>query len=35
LDVLEDAANPLPEPIAPTFDAFEAWWEERGETIAA
>jgi threonine synthase len=35
LDVLEDAANPLPEPIAPTFDAFESWWEERGETIAA
>ncbi|MFN8622717.1 MAG: threonine synthase [Chloroflexota bacterium] len=35
LDVLEDAANPLPEPIAPTFDAFEAWWEGRGEAIAA
>ena len=27
--------NPLPEPIAPTFDAFETWWEARGETIAA
>jgi threonine synthase len=35
LDVLDNAANPLPEPIAPTFDAFESWWEERGETIAA
>jgi threonine synthase len=35
LDVLDDAANPLPEPIAPTFDAFETWWEDRGQTIAA
>lgn len=26
LDVLADGAEPLPEPIAPTFDAFEAWW---------
>jgi threonine synthase len=35
LDVLDDVANPLPEPIAPTFDAFETWWEDRGQTIAA
>ncbi len=34
LDVLDDAANPLPEPIAPTFDAFESWWEARGEAFA-
>ncbi len=26
LDVLEDG-TPLPEPIAPSFDVFEAWWE--------
>ena len=28
LDVLEaDAGGALPEPIAPTVAAFEAWWE--------
>jgi threonine synthase len=26
LDVLSEAAAPPPEPIPPTFDAFEAWW---------
>ena len=26
LDALEDGA-PLPAPIAPTFEAFESWWE--------
>jgi threonine synthase len=26
---------PLPEPIEPTFDAFEAWWEGREEQAAA
>jgi diaminopimelate epimerase len=25
----------LPEPIAPTFDAFEAWWGERESELAA
>jgi threonine synthase len=35
LDVLADAAVALPEPIAPTFDAFEAWWGEHGEALAA
>ena len=27
LDVLEGNFDAMPEPIAPTFDAFEAWWE--------
>jgi threonine synthase len=35
LDVLADGATPLPEPIAPTFDAFEAWWGEQGQALAA
>jgi threonine synthase len=26
LDVLADDMDALPEPIAPTYDAFEAWW---------
>jgi hypothetical protein len=26
LDALEDG-SPLVEPIAPTFEAFESWWE--------
>lgn len=26
LDVLADASTSYPEPIAPTFEAFEAWW---------
>ena len=25
-DVLAEGADPLPGPIAPTFEAFEAWW---------
>jgi threonine synthase len=29
LDAIVDG-DALPEPIAPTFDAFEAWWQERG-----
>lgn len=33
LDVLEDGAG-FPQPIAPTFEAFEAWWEGQ-EGIAA
>ncbi len=28
LEVLDDGP-PLPEPIAPTYEAFEAWWESR------
>ena len=27
LDVLADDFEAMPEPIAPTFDAFEAWWQ--------
>jgi threonine synthase len=34
-DVLADAGVPLPAPIAPTFDAFESWWTEHGEAMAA
>ena len=34
LDVLDATADPLPEPIAPSYDAFEAWWEANGETLA-
>jgi hypothetical protein len=29
LDALEDG-SPLPDPIAPTYEAFESWWEARG-----
>jgi threonine synthase len=35
LEVLDDRADPIPEPIPPTFDAFEAWWEGREEALAA
>jgi threonine synthase len=36
LDVLADApAASLPEPIAPSFDAFEAWWGSTQEAEAA
>jgi len=35
LDVLAEGAPPLSEPIAPTFEAFEAWWGEQGEALAA
>ncbi|MEX1334989.1 MAG: threonine synthase [Candidatus Limnocylindrales bacterium] len=36
LDVLTDHdAAPLPEPIAPSFDAFEAWWGSTGGEVAA
>jgi len=34
LDVIVDGEE-LPEPIAPTFDAFEAWWGERENALAA
>ncbi|HUG48274.1 MAG TPA: threonine synthase [Candidatus Limnocylindria bacterium] len=34
LDVINDG-RPLPEPIPPTFDAFERWWEERERRQAA
>jgi threonine synthase len=34
LDVINDGRL-LPEPIAPTFDAFESWWAERQEQLAA
>ena len=30
LDVLAPDPASLPEPIAPTFPAFEAWWERSG-----
>jgi threonine synthase len=33
LDVI-DGAVPLSDPIAPSFDAFERWWEERQEQAA-
>ena len=29
LDVLSDDFDSLPEPITPTFDAFESWWDAR------
>jgi threonine synthase len=36
LDVLSEAgAAELPEPIAPSFDAFEAWWGSRSDEAAA
>ena len=35
LDVLADDARAMPEPIAPTFAAFEAWWERAGESELA
>ena len=36
LDVLaNDDANPLPEPIAPSFDAFEEWWGSSAGEVAA
>lgn len=34
LDVLDDGAE-LPEPIAPSFDAFEEWWDSRAAGAAA
>jgi len=34
LDVINEG-RPLPEPIAPTFDAFERWWGEREQRQAA
>ena len=34
LDVINEG-RALPEPIAPTFDAFEHWWGEQGEREAA
>jgi threonine synthase len=34
LDVITDG-RPLAEPIEPTFDAFERWWAERREELAA
>jgi threonine synthase len=34
LDVIVEGEE-LPEPIAPTFDAFEAWWGERESELAA
>jgi len=34
LDVIVDGEE-LPEPIAPTFDAFEAWWDARENELAA
>ncbi|MFN8519529.1 MAG: threonine synthase [Chloroflexota bacterium] len=34
LDALADG-EALPEPIAPTYEAFESWWEGREEEIAA
>jgi len=34
LDVINEG-RPLPEPIAPTFDAFERWWDGREEAPAA
>lgn len=34
LDVLADGAD-LPEPIAPSFDAFEAWWGSTEDEVAA
>jgi threonine synthase len=35
LDVLADDAAGLPEPIAPDFDAFAAWWGEQEDALAA
>jgi threonine synthase len=34
LDVLADDLEALPEPIPPTFDAFEAWWATQGPATA-
>lgn len=34
LDALEDGAA-LPSPIAPSYEAFESWWDAREETVAA
>ena len=34
LDVLEGTFEAMPEPIAPTFDAFEAWWETQPANTA-
>jgi threonine synthase len=34
LDALEDGV-PLPEPIAPTYEAFESWWDDQQEGLAA
>ncbi|MET0772128.1 MAG: threonine synthase [Candidatus Limnocylindrales bacterium] len=33
LDALEDG-SPLPEPIAPTYEAFESWWEDAQARLA-
>ena len=35
LDVLTDDENTLPAPIAPSFDAFEAWWGDTAGEVAA
>ena len=36
LDVLaNDDASTLPEPIAPSFDAFEEWWGSTDQEVAA
>jgi threonine synthase len=36
LDVLDDhPTNSLPEPIAPSFDAFGAWWDSTQDAAAA
>ena len=34
LDVLADGFEPMPEPIVPTFDAFEAWWQTQTDEAA-
>ena len=34
LEVLDDALDPMPETIAPSFDAFESWWESRTQPAA-
>jgi threonine synthase len=34
LDALEDGV-PLPEPIAPTYEAFESWWDDQQQGLAA
>ena len=34
LDVLADDLETLPEPIPPTFDAFESWWATQQESVA-